>query len=74
MIGARLPGDPAIADPHIAAWLAHYEAGRLGRRQTLAPEHLAQLARTDAIFRARAAHHAAASRAAELRAIPGAAA
>ena len=73
MIGAmipftRLPGDPAIADPHVAQWLAHYEAGHFGPRQQLAPEHRAQLERTDALFRA-----AALGRAAAARAFPGAA-
>lgn len=61
---ARLPGDPAIPDPLVAEWLGHYEAGRYGTRQPLAPEHLANLEHTDAILRAAALGRAAAARAA----------
>lgn len=58
-----IPSDPALASPAVAEWLAHYEAGRLGPRQPLAPELRAQLDANDAIFRARAERHAAALRA-----------
>ena len=59
----RIPGDPAIADPLVAEWLGHYEAGRLGPRQPMPPELLAVLEHNDAVFRGRAARHAAALRA-----------
>ena len=55
-----IPAEPVLATGPIAEWLAHYEAGRLGPRPPIAPAIRAQLAATDALFRARAARYAAA--------------
>lgn len=60
---AHIPGDPAGADARVAEWLAHVEAGRLGPCPPLAPAIAKQREANDALFRARAARHAAALRA-----------
>lgn len=65
-----IPADPALATREVADWLAHYEAGRLGPRAPIAPDIRANLDANDALFRARAQHHAAAIRATRFGAQP----
>ena len=47
----RIPADCAPAAEAIRDWQGHVDAGRIGNHTPLAPDVLANLLRTDALFR-----------------------